>query len=775
MDPQGEMGVRREAIRAALAISIAAGGPLLSLTIPVHASSQIEIAQAAIIQNVEVRGAQRVDPGTVRSYMLIQEGDPFDPRRIDRSLKSLFATGLFADISLRREGSTLVVNVVENPVINRIAFEGNDAFEDETLESEVSLRPRVIYTRTKVQDDVRRILTVYRQSGRFGASVEPKLIQLEQNRVDLVFEINEGEETKVQNVRFIGNKEFSDGRLREVIQTKETAWWRIFSSDDVYDPDRLNLDRELLRRFYLSNGYADFKVNTAIAELTPSKKDFFITFGIEEGERYQFGTVEVDARLKDLSAEDVNSAIEVDQEDWYSAEEIEDTVDRLTEVVGTLGYAFVDVRPRINRDRETKKINVTYVINEGPRVFVEKINIAGNVRTLDKVIRREFRLVEGDAFNASKLRRSRTRIRNLGFFETVDVEQVPGSAPDKTILNATVEEKPTGQITLGAGFSSEVGILGDVQLQERNFLGKGQNLKLQLQIAAEASQVDLSFTEPYFMDRPVSAGFDVFRTARDLQDTSSFDLERTGFRLRSGYRITEELGQTWRYMFRLTEISDVDSDASTLIQAQEGSSTQSQISHIVSYDKRDRVFNTTSGYFLQLETDLAGLGGSVRHFRNTARASTFYPLADQWIISLSGKAGLISELGKDILLSERYFLGGNDVRGFETAGIGPRDTATNDALGGEWMYSGSLGLKFPTGLPDELGVAGRMFTDFGASGGLSPTNSTTADEASLRLGMGVGVTWESPFGPLGLDLAYPVLKEDFDEKEYIRVNFGARF
>lgn len=767
--------MRSRAIFAALAISLAASGPLLSLTIPASASETIEIAQGAVIQNVEVRGAQRVDPGTVRSYMLIKEGDPFDPRRIDRSLKSLFATGLFADISLRREGGILVVNVVENPVINRIAFEGNDAFGNDTLESEVSLRPRVIYTRTKVQDDVRRILTIYRQSGRFGASVEPKLIQLEQNRVDLVFEINEGEETKVRNVRFIGNKEFDDGRLQEVIQTKETAWWRIFSADDVYDPDRLNLDRELLRRFYLTNGYADFKVNTAIAELTPNKSDFFITFGIEEGERYQFGAIEVDARLKDLDPAEVQEAIEVDDEDWYSAEEIEKTVDRLTEVVGTLGYAFVDVRPRINRDRENRKINITYVINEGPRVFVEKINIAGNVRTLDKVIRREFQLVEGDAFNASKLRRSRTRIRNLGFFETVDVEQIPGSAPDRTILNATVEEKPTGQITLGAGFSSEVGVLGDIQLQERNFLGKGQNLKVQLQIASEASQIDLSFTEPYFLDRELSAGFDVFRTARDLQDTSSFDLERTGFRLRTGYRITEDVGQTWRYMFRLSDISNVDDDASTLVQAQEGSETQSQITHIISLDKRDRIFNTTNGYLLHLETDLAGLGGSVRHFRNTAHASTFYPLADQWIVSLTGKAGLISELGNDILLSERYFIGGNDIRGFETAGIGPRDTATDDALGGEWMYAGSLGLKFPTGLPTELGVSGRLFTDFGSSGGLSPTNSTTVDEASLRMGIGAGVTWESPFGPLGLDFAYPVLREEFDEKEFVRVNFGARF
>lgn len=767
--------MRSRAIFAALAVSIAAWGPLLSLTIPASASEPIEIAQNAIIQNVEVRGAQRVDPGTVRSYMLIKEGDPFDPRRIDRSLKSLFATGLFADISLRREGGTLVVNVVENPVINRIAFEGNDAFDTDTLKSEVSLRPRVIYTRTKVQDDVRRILTIYRQSGRFGASVEPKLIQLEQNRVDLVFEVNEGEETKVRNVRFIGNKEFDDDRLQEVIQTKETAWWRIFSSDDVYDPDRLNLDRELLRRFYLSNGYADFKVNTAIAELTPNKSDFFITFGIDEGERYQFGTVEVDARLKDLDPVDVKEAIEVDDQDWYDAEEIEKTVDRLTEVVGTLGYAFVDVRPRINRDRENRKINVTFVINEGPRVFVEKINIAGNVRTLDKVIRREFKLVEGDAFNASKLRRSRTRIRNLGFFEAVDVEQIPGSAPDKTILNATVEEKPTGQITLGAGFSSEVGILGDIQLQERNFLGKGQDLKLQLQIAAEASQIDLSFTEPYFLDRELSAGFDVFRTARDLQDTSSFNLERTGFRLRTGYRITEDLNQTWRYMFRFSDISNVDDDASTLVQAQEGKSTQSQVSHIISYDKRDRILNTTNGYLLQVETDLAGLGGSVRHFRNTAQASTFYPIADQWIVSLTGKAGLITDLGKDILLSERYFIGGNDVRGFETAGIGPRDIATDDALGGEWMYAGSFGLKFPTGLPAELGVSGRLFTDFGSSGGLSPVNATTEDESSLRMGIGAGVTWESPFGPLGLDFAYPILREDFDNKEFVRVNFGARF
>ena len=697
------------------------------------------------------------------------------PRRIDRSLKSLFATGLFADISLRREGNTLVVNVVENPIINRIAFEGNYEVDSDSLRAETSLRPRVIYTRTKVQEDVKRLLTLYRQNGLFAASIEPKIIQLEQNRIDLVFEVTEGQQTQIGSIRFIGNTEFSDGRLREVIQTRESAWWRFFSTDDVYDPDRMNLDRELLRRFYLSNGYADFKVNTAVAELTPDKKAFFMTFAIDEGERYHFGKVEIEARLKDLNEEELKTALEVEEGDWYSADEIEKTIDRLTELVGTLGFAFVEIRPRVNRDRETKTINVNYVVNEGPRVFVERINIAGNIRTLDKVIRREFRLVEGDAFNASKLRRSRTRIQNLGFFEKVRIEQVPGNAPDKTVINVAVEEKPTGQITIGAGYSSSVGVLGDIRLRETNFLGKGQDLGLKLQLAAEASQVDLSFTEPYFLDRELRAGFDLFRSTRDLQDTSSFDINRTGGRLRAGYGITENLSESWRYTFRLTEISDVDDQASSLIKAQKGEETLSEIGHTVAYDRRDNVIKPTNGYVLKLDTDLAGLGGSLRHARNTASAANYYSLADQWVISARTKLGYIVGLGDDVSLSERYFMGGEDVRGFETSGIGPRDTATDDALGGEWMYSASLALGFPTGLPEELGIGARLFSDVGAVGSLSPTNATTADEGSLRMGVGVGVTWDSPFGPLGLDIAYPVLKEDFDKKEYVRFNFGTQF
>lgn len=756
-------------------LMLAAIWPLSSLTMPAFADEPIELAQADVIRSIDIRGAQRVDPGTVRSYMNIQEGDPFDSRRIDQSLKSLFATGLFADISLRREGSALVVNVVENPIINRIAFEGNDEVTQDTLRPEITLRPRVIYTRAKVQDDVKRILSVYRRNGMFAASVDPKIIQLEQNRVDLVFEINEGQETEIGNIRFIGNREFSDSRLREEIQTRESRWWRFFTSDDVFDPDRINLDRELLRRFYLSNGFADFAVNSAVAELTPDSSSFFVTFAINEGSRYTFGKIEIEARLKDLDPALLQESIQVETGDWYDANEIDRTIDRLTEQVGTLGYAFVEIRPRISRNQEEKTIDVKYVVNEGPRVFVERINIAGNVRTLDKVIRREFQLVEGDAFNASKLRRSRRRIENLGFFERVDIEQVPGSSPDKTVINANVEEKPTGQISFGAGYSSSVGPIGDIQLSESNFLGRGQSLVAKFQLAAEASEIDFSFTEPYFMDREVAAGFDLFRVTRDLQDTSSFDIKRTGFRLRSGYQIADNTSQSWRYTFRLSEILDVKSDASSLIKAEEGEDTLSEVSHTIAYDSRDRRINTTEGTLIRFDTDLAGLGGTLYHLRNTLNGSYFYPIADQWVFSMSGKGGYIVGLGEDVALSERFFVGGDDVRGFETSGLGPRDLATDDAVGGEWMYAGSVALKFPSGLPSELGVSGRVFMDVGSSGSLSPTNSTTADDGSLRMGVGTGLNWESPFGPLGIDFAIPVLKEDYDKKEFVRVNFGTRF
>ena len=734
-----------------------------------------EAQRGDAVEEIVIEGTQRIEPDTVRSYMLIREGDPYDPVRVDRSLKSLFATGLFADVSLERRGNALVVIVIENPIINRIAFEGNRQIDDEDLEAEVQLRPRVIYTRQKVLADVQRVLTLYRRSGRFAATVVPKVIQLPQNRVDLVFEISEGDQTEIQKIRFVGNRAFSDGRLREVIRTRETRWYRIFTTDDRYDPDRLTLDRELLRRFYLGQGYADFRVMSALAELTPDRQDFFITFTVEEGERYRFGDVDVDIGLRDLTPGAITEAIEIEPQDWYNADAVEGTVDELTELVGTLGFAFVEVRPRINRNRVDRTIDVTFEVNEGPRVFVERIEILGNTRTVDKVIRREFRLVEGDAFNSSKLARSRQRIQNLGFFETVNVEQVPGTEPDKTIVQVEVEEKSTGSLTIGAGFSSTQGPLGDITIRERNLLGHGYDLRLSGTLAARRSQIDLSLTDPYFLGREISAGGDIFVIREDLQDTSSFDLDLAGFALRGSYPLSEQLRQGWKYTFERRNITDVDDDASRFIQDSEGESTLSQVSHSLTYDVRDSRFSPTEGYFVRLSNDLAGLGGSKRFVRNELNGATYYSVAEGWVVELSGSAGHILGLGEDIDIDDRFFVGGNDVRGFSRGGVGPRDVATDDALGGEWKYTGSVQLSFPIEAPAEIPLAGRVFTDFGSSGGIDASGPDIEDTGSFRASSGVGVSWLSPFGTIGIDAAFPWLKEDFDDTENFRVNFGTRF
>ncbi len=737
--------------------------------------SQAQVQGDGIVQEIIVEGVQRIEPDTVRSYLLIREGDSFDALRINRSLKSLFATGLFADVTIQRRGAALVVNVIENPVINRIAFEGNRELSDEDLQAEVTLRPRVIYTRSKVQSDVKRLLTLYRLKGLFAATVDPKVIQLPQNRIDLVFEINEGAQTEIRKIRFVGNREFDDGDLRDVVRTRESRWYRFFSSDDRYDPDRLTLDRELLRRFYLSEGFADFRVISAVAELTPDRKDFFITFTVDEGPRYEFGKVDVEVTLRDLDPEVVKDVVEIDSGDWYDADAVEKTVDDISLEVGTLGFAFIDVRPRVNRDRENLKIDVTFEVNEGPRVFVERIDIIGNTRTVDEVIRREFRLVEGDAFNAAKLSRSRQRIQNLGFFNKVRVDQVPGSSPDKTVVEVEVEEKSTGALTFGAGFSTAQGPLGDITIRERNLLGKGYDTKLSFTLAGSGSEFDFSFTDPYFMGREVAGGFDLFWATQDLQDESSYDLDRKGFALRTNYPITENLSQGFKYTFLINEVTDVDDDASRYIKESEGKETLSQIGHTLAYDTRDNRFDPTEGWYASIANELAGLGGSKRFIRNKATLAKFFPLSDDLVLQVSGRVGAIVGIGEEVGLTDRFFLGGDSLRGFETAGVGPRDTTTDDALGGEFFYSSTLQMTFPLGLPPEIPVTGRVFTDLGTLWEVNPSGTEVADSGSLRASSGVGFTWRSAFGPIGFDVAFPWLKEDYDRDEMLRVNFGTRF
>ena len=728
------------------------------------------------IGEIQVVGARRIESATVMSYMQIAPGDPFDAERMDASLKSLFSTGLFNDVTLRREGDALIVQVVENPIINRIAFEGNRRIDDEALTSEVSLRPRIVFTRTKAQTDVQRVLDLYRRSGRFAATVEPKVVQLPENRVDLIFEIDEGPATGIRRISFIGNQRFSDRTLRGVIQTVESRFYRVFTSDDSFDPDRLTFDRELLRRFYLSEGYADFRVVSAVAELTQDREDFVITFTIEEGPRYRYGRLDVSVELGGIGEDDLIALVVNEEGDFYNADEVEETIQGITDALGALGFAFVDVRPRVRRDREARTLDISYEVREGPRVYVERIDINGNVRTLDKVIRREFQIVEGDAFNTAKLRRSRQRLNNLGYFSRVEVNNTPGSAADRTVVVVDLREQSTGELSIGAGFSTTAGALGDLSVRERNLLGRGQDLRLGLTIASRQQQVDLSFTEPYFLDRDLSAGFDVFRRITDLQDQSSFDEDEIGGGLRAGYQLAPRLRHSVRYAITRTEITDAQGGASPVIRSQEGTFITSLVGSEIFFDALDNRLSPSDGYFARHNIDVAGLGGSVNYLRNRVGSGYFLPFFGEGVVlSVEGEAGYIVGLGEDVRLVDRFFLGGDNLRGFESAGVGPRDVPTDDALGGNVVANGSVAVRFPLGLPEELGISGSAFSDFGTLTDIDEAGAGIVDTGSIRASAGVGVAWKSPFGPMRLDLAKPLAKEDHDKEEVLRFSFGTRF
>jgi outer membrane protein insertion porin family len=732
-------------------------------------------AQSSLIETIEVSGSQRIDPETVQSYLLVAPGDDFDPDRLDRSLKALFGTGLFADVTMRREGATLVVAVVENPVINRVAFEGNNRIDSEDLEREVQLRPRLVFTRTKVQQDVQRILDVYRLSGRFAAEVQPKVIQLEQNRVDLVFEIDEGPLNRIRGLSFIGNRKFSDSDLKAVIQTKEYAFWRLLTTTDTYDPDRLSFDRELLRRFYLKNGYVDFKVVSAVAELTPDREDFVVTFTIEEGERYKIGNIDIDVNLKRATKEYLNPFVTTIPDEWYDANEVDTTIDQLTDELGTLGYAFVNIRPKVNQRREDLAVDVTFQVSEGDRVYVERIDIEGNVRTLDEVVRREFQLVEGDAFNTSKLRRSRRRIGNLGFFKSTKVTNAEGSSPDKTVIKVALEEQSTGQVSLGVGFSSLDGALGDIGISERNLLGRGQNLSFRFQGSAKRQEFDIGFTEPYFLTRDVAAGFDLFQVTRDRQDDSSFDERKAGGALRMAYTLAPDLRQSLKYQLRRTEIRNVKSEASRFIRDQEGKATVSQISQTLTYDKRDNRSNPTDGYVFSFTTDFAGIGGDTRFVRARLKSGYYLPILEDKVLSFLFQGGHVLGLGQDVGIAERFFVGGQQFRGFATSGLGPRDINTNDALGGNTFYIGTAEFTFPIGLPEDLGFKASVFTDVGSLWNIDSTGSDIFDSSAIRVAAGAGLGWATAFGLIRIDLTTALSKEDKDETEFVRFSFGTRF
>ena len=743
-------------------------------------ASVLPSVSTAKISSIRIEGVQRLEADTVISYLSLAKGDEAKPEKLDAALKALYATGLFADVSLHMEDSVLVVKVEENPVLNRVAFEGNDAISKEDLEKEVQLKTRMVYTLPRVERDVQRILDLYRRSGRFAATVEPKIVKLEQNRIDLVFEIKEGQRTGIRNIKFVGNDHFGDDDLQSVISTRESAWWRFFSSTDYFDPDRMNYDKELLRRFYLNEGYVDFRVLSSVAELTPDHDDFFVTFSVEEGARYKFGKITITSEIKGLDSETLRQYLTTHEGDWYDADGIEKSISKMTTALGDHQYAFATVTPNPDRHKDSRTVDLNYVVKQGARVYVGRIDVTGNTNTVDKVIRRELLLAESDPYNASALHKSEQKLKDLGYFSDVKIAPVDGDQPDRANIKVDVKEKSTGEVMIGAGYSSTDGPLGDFSISQHNFRGEGEDLRFGGTISGRTKQLDTSFTEPYFLDRNLSAGVDVFGSQTNNQDLSSYDVNTAGTTFRVGYPLSDEIRQKLNYSFHYDQILNVPSTASLYIIDQEGASTTSSVGQSLIFDTRDSKLEPTLGFITHFDTDIAGAGGSRQWFRSKIGGTQYYPLAEKWIISGTAEAGDIVGLGGPTKINERFFLGGDSLRGFQYAGVGPRDLTSSyqDALGGNSFVRGDIDLTMPTPLPPEFGIKGHWFVDAGVLGSpdLTPIpGDTIATDQSPRLSTGIGVTWDSPFGPIRLDFAEPILYKSYDKIEHIHFSFGTKF
>lgn len=776
------------AIACAIAVTFPLPASAQALDLHPHAQTQSANSDTAtkpagpIVQQIVVRGNQRIEAATVLSYLAIRQGQPYDEQVVDLSLKTLFATGLFADVKMNWDGSTLTVNVVENPIINQIVFEGNSKVSEKDLTKEVQLKPRTVFTRAKVQADVQRIIELYRRNGKFAATVDPQIIQRPQNRVDLIFSINEGPTTGVARISFIGNKAFDDDTLREQIATEESEWWKFLSSNDNYDPDRLTFDREQLRRFYLKRGYADFHVVSAVAELTPDRRNFYITFTVDEGDIYKFGKVKIESKIKELDTATLRSLIPIRDGATYNAELIDDSINALTNIAGTKGYAFAEVHPRISRNRDTRTIDVIFNVEQGPRVYVEKINITGNTRTLDKVIRRQFRLVEGDAFNRVLVDRSRTRIKALGFFKDVDIKTAPGSQPDRTVLNVNVTEQSTGQLSLGAGYSSTSSFVGQFSYTESNLFGRGQALRLSASVSSISKEFQFSFTEPYFLDRPLAAGIDLYKVITNY-DQASYEGNTTAAGLRFGFPTSEFGSVGLRYTFRTDDITPFNGAPLQVLLAA-GSAQTSSFGYTYSYNTLDDPIRPVRGMTFSLSQDLAGFGGTLKYLRTETAFSYHHPIIWEDLVgTFSATAGYINAYGgQHVRLNERFFKGGDSFRGFNTAGIGPRDIHVNgqNAVGGDAYAIGSFELRLPDFLPADYGITASLFTDFGTLGHIdnpppcntNPNFSCVKDNMALRASAGVAIGWKSPFGPVEIDLGVPFVKEPYDKSQFIRFSAG---
>ena len=756
------------------------------------------VAQAAVVSRVEVRGNSRVDAETVRNYIKIKPGKSFSSADVDDAVKALFGTGLFSDVQINQVGSALVVTVSEYKVVNQVLFQGNKKLKDAQLSNTVQLKPRGAFSQAALDADVETIKAAYSHIGRDDATVSGQVMDLGENRVNVVFNINEGDRTKIAAINFIGNHAYSSRRLSDVINTKRSNMLSFLLRDDVFDEEKLKADEELLRRFYYNHGYADFQVVSAYGQLDEATNAYTVNITVEEGERYTFGDVSVDSSIPEVDANALQSVVESHKGDVYSAKDVEDSIVALTERVAGQGYAFAQVTPRGDRNFENHTISVTYTIDQGPKAYVERIEIRGNTRTRDYVIRREFDVSEGDAFNQVLIQRAKKRLEKLDYFEKVDISTAPGSEPDQVVLVVNVVEKSTGQFTIGAGYSTGGDTPGPSLsggISERNFLGRGQYISLSAGGGKHSRDYSFSFTEPYFLGRRIAAGFDVYRSTREYDD---YDSQSTGATVRFGLPITDNISTQLAYnisqeKYELNDDCDNDGDGipdadcnvsrAILDGIDQSPWLKSSVSGGITYNTIDDTKNPHYGIFANVGAEFAGLGGDAKFYKFTARASVYQTLSEELDIVgvLSGGAGYISSYGSDPLrIFDNFENNDRMIRGFEYNGIGPVASGTSgDHLGGTTYFNASAEAQFPLPLvPESLGLRGAVFADAATLYGTELASSKVmagSDDMKWRASAGIGLMWASPFGPLRIDYAIPLAKEKTDDTQEFNFGISTRF
>ena len=769
---------------SALAMSVAlvaSGTAALSL-------ASVNVAEAAVVSRIDVRGNTRVDAQTIRDNIDIRPGKAFTSADIDAAVKRLFAMGLFSDVRINQSGSTLVVNVSERSVVNNVLFQGNKKIKDPDLTRAVQLKPRSPYDAAIMESDKEAIKAAYAHIGRSDATVNARTVDLGQGRVNVVYEVNEGSRTKIANIEFVGNQAYSGRRLRDVISTKRSNPLSWLTRNDVYDEGRLQADEETLRRFYYNRGYADFRVVSSNAVLDPSTNEYTITITVDEGQRYTFGDVSVESTVDGVNTDALTGLVKTRSGRAYSAKEVEDSVLAVTESVAGSGYAFAKVEPRGDRNFENRTISVVYSVDQGPRAYIQRIEIRGNDKTRDYVIRREFDMNEGDAFNQVMVQRAKRRLEALDFFQTVNISTAPGSEPDQVILVVDVVEKSTGEFSIGGGYTTggeTPGASVEGAITERNFLGRGQYIRL----SAGAGQDDmrnygLSFTEPFFLGYRISAGFDVFRRSYRVND--DYDVEQTGGTIRFGLPVTENFSVGLAYNL-VQEKYDLFRDnidgyyAPALVEAAENSPwLRSSVSYSLTYNTIDDMKNPHDGLYGKFTQEFAGLGGDAKFLKTTFKGNYYKTLAQEAdIVGMLGVGGgYIHEFGDDGVRIFDLFKNNSDIiRGFKFNGIGRyQDSQTGQRywMGGTTYINGTAEVQFPMPVvPESLGIRGAVFADaamlYGGDDVLGG-QPVLGDDKKIRASVGLSLMWASPFGPLRFDYAFPVAKADTDKVQ--NFNFG---